>query len=109
MRRKLKNHKFVLCVKNDECDDLETRKVYRRIVDPKVEKDGYFRVIDESGDDYIYPASYLFRLNCHRKQNRPSLLQGKQSLRVKIKYSPSLFDLVLEHCSRQLVSCCGEV
>jgi hypothetical protein len=62
MRRKPKDHKFVLCVKNDECDDLETRKVYRRIVDPKVEKDGYLRVIDESGDDYLYPASYFVQV-----------------------------------------------
>ena len=42
MRRKPKDHKFVLCVKNDECDDLETRKVYRRIVDLKWKRMGTF-------------------------------------------------------------------
>ena len=62
MRRKQADRRFVLCVKNDDCDDLETRKVYRLIVDPKAEKDGYLRVIDESGDDYLYPASYFVRV-----------------------------------------------
>ena len=62
MRRKQTDRRFVLCVKNDECDDLETRKVYRMSVDQKAEKDGYLRVIDESGDDYLYPASYFVQL-----------------------------------------------
>lgn len=49
MPRKQTAHRFVLCVKNDKCDDLEKRKVYRVLVDPKAEKDGYLRVIDEIG------------------------------------------------------------
>lgn len=59
MHRKQAGRRFVLCVKNDECDDLVTRKVYRTIPDEKAEKDGYVRVIDESGEDYLYPASYF--------------------------------------------------
>ncbi len=62
MRRKQADRRFVLCVKNDDCDDLVTRKVYRMIPDEKAEKDGYVRVIDESGDDYLYPASYFVRV-----------------------------------------------
>lgn len=62
MRRKHTDHEFVLCVRNDECDDLEKRKVYRVIPDKKANKDGYLRVIDESGEDYLYPASYFIRL-----------------------------------------------
>ena len=62
MRRKRADRGFVLCVKNDDCDDLERRKVYRVISDEKAEKDGYVRVIDESGEDYIYPSSYFVRL-----------------------------------------------
>ena len=49
-------------MKNDDCDNLEKRKVYRVLVDPKAEKDRYLRVIDESGDDYLYPASYCVRV-----------------------------------------------
>ncbi|GKS66397.1 hypothetical protein YTPLAS72_37010 [Nitrospira sp.] len=62
MPRKQTAHRFVLCVKNDDCDDLEKRKVYRVLVDPKAEKEGCLRVIDESGDDYLYPASYFVKL-----------------------------------------------
>ena len=62
MRGKQAQRRFVLCVKNDDCADLEKRKVYRVLVDPKAEKDGYLRVIDESGDDYLYPASYFVQL-----------------------------------------------
>jgi hypothetical protein len=62
MRRKQTDRRFVLCVKNDDCDDLVTRKVYRAIPDEKAEKDGYVRVIDESGEDYLYPSSYFVRV-----------------------------------------------
>ncbi len=62
MRRKRADHRFVLCVKNDDCDDLERRKVYREIPDERAEKDGYVRVIDESGEDYLYPSSYFVRV-----------------------------------------------
>jgi hypothetical protein len=62
MRRKQADRSFVLCVKDDDCDDLVTRKVYRAIPDEKWEKDGYVRVIDESGEDYLYPATYFVRL-----------------------------------------------
>jgi hypothetical protein len=63
MPRKQVDREFVLCVKNDDCDDLERRKVYRVIPDKKADKDGYLRVVDESGEDYLYPASYFVRLH----------------------------------------------
>ena len=62
MPRKQADREFVLCIKNDDCDDLERRKVYRVIPDKKADKDGYLRVIDESGEDYLYPASYFVRV-----------------------------------------------
>jgi hypothetical protein len=62
MRRKRTGRRLVLCVKNDDCDDLEKRKVYRVIADEKAEKDGCVRVVDESGEDYLYPASYFVRV-----------------------------------------------
>jgi hypothetical protein len=57
MPRKWTARRFILCVKNDNCDGLEKRKVYCVLVGHKAEKDGYLGVIDESGDDYLYPAS----------------------------------------------------
>lgn len=51
--------KFVLCLRNDDCEDLELRKVYAVLPDARAEKEGYLRIIDESGEDYLYPASYF--------------------------------------------------
>ncbi len=51
--------KYVLCINNKECEDLDIRKVYKALDDDKAQKDGYLRVIDESGEDYLYPESYF--------------------------------------------------
>ena len=50
---------FALCVENKDCDDLEKRKIYVVLPDEEAAKDGYLRVIDESGEDYLYPQSYF--------------------------------------------------
>jgi hypothetical protein len=39
--------------------DLERRKIYRLIPDEEAAKEGYLRVVDESGEDYLYPESYF--------------------------------------------------
>ena len=51
--------RFVLCVRSEGSDDLEPRKVYQVLPDRAAERDGYVRVIDESGEDYLYPAEYF--------------------------------------------------
>ena len=50
---------YVLCIENKDCDDLEKRKVYQILSDEDASKEGYLRVIDESGEDYLYPESYF--------------------------------------------------
>jgi hypothetical protein len=50
---------FVLCIRNDGADDLEPRKVYQVLSDRSAAREGYARVIDESGEDYLYPAEYF--------------------------------------------------
>ena len=47
---------FAICVANEGCDDLEVWKVYQVLSDPKATGVGCIRVIDESGEDYLYPA-----------------------------------------------------
>ena len=51
--------KFVICLRNDDCIDLEVRKVYPVLPDAAAAKDGLLRVVDESGEDYLYPADYF--------------------------------------------------
>ena len=50
---------FVLCIRNDGSDDLELRKVYQVVPDRVAVREGYVRVVDESGEDYLYPAEYF--------------------------------------------------
>lgn len=76
MRRKQTDRRFVLCVQNEECDGLETRKVYCVVPDEKAEKDGYIRVVDESGDDYLYPASYFVRVHLPQKAEQAIAAAG---------------------------------
>jgi hypothetical protein len=58
---------FALCVRNSECEDLDVRKVYRVMPDKRAERDGFIRVVDESGEDYLYPASYFVLVRLPRK------------------------------------------
>jgi hypothetical protein len=57
-----KQKQFVLCVKNDDTEDLDLRKLYEVLPDRKAAQDGYLRVIDESGEDYLYPESYFIAI-----------------------------------------------
>jgi hypothetical protein len=50
---------FALCVEDGGSDDLEPRKLYRVLPDREAAREGYVRVVDESGEDYIY-SSELF-------------------------------------------------
>jgi hypothetical protein len=48
--------KFAICITNAEHDDLEKWKIYRVLPNAKADKAGCLRVIDESDEDYLYPA-----------------------------------------------------
>jgi hypothetical protein len=48
-----------VCLKTGGCGDLELRKLYRLLPDKKANAEGYLRVVDESGEDYLYPADYF--------------------------------------------------
>ena len=49
----------MICIRNEDCEDLEPRKVYQALPDEAAAEDGYLRVIDESGEDYLYPQDYF--------------------------------------------------
>jgi hypothetical protein len=59
MKRRKSETRFVLCIRNEGCEDLEPRKVYQVLPDEAASEDGYVRVIDESGEDYLYPQDYF--------------------------------------------------
>lgn len=48
----------VICLSNEGYTAaLEVRKLYRAVADENAESLGMIRVVDESGEDYLYPAS----------------------------------------------------
>jgi len=62
--------RFAICLKNTGCEDLVVRKVYQLLPGERAEKDKYLRVIDESGEDYLYPARYFFVIELPKKAER---------------------------------------
>ena len=67
MKKEKKEQVFALCIENKDCEDLVRFKIYQVIPDEKSEKEGYLRVIDESGEDYLYPQSYFILVQLPRK------------------------------------------
>lgn len=56
----MKVERFVLCMNNDEYgSSLELHKVYGVVAPLANDPDGYVRIIDESGEDYLYPAAWF--------------------------------------------------
>jgi hypothetical protein len=74
-RMDTKKIKFVVCINNAGYQaSLELHKLYRVIPDKTVEEDGDIRIIDESGEDYIYPGSYFEKVTL-KKDVKLSLLK----------------------------------
>jgi hypothetical protein len=53
---------FAICIRNEGAEDLEVRKIYQVLPDARAIKEKHIRVIDESGDDYLYPAEFFISL-----------------------------------------------
>jgi len=66
MTKEIKKTVYVLCIENKDCDDLEKRKIYQIIPDDDAKQEGYLRVVDESGEDYLYPESYFIPIQLPR-------------------------------------------
>ena len=62
--------RFAICLKNNGCEDLIVRRVYQVLSDEGAEKRALLRIIDESGEDYLYPASYFFFIDVPQKIER---------------------------------------
>ena len=59
-----KDLRFVVCINNENYPaSLELNKIYTVVPDAEIEADGELRVIDESGEDYIYPAEWFVAVN----------------------------------------------
>ena len=64
----MKESKFVICIDNSDYPaSLERRKIYEVLPDSDAEKNKHIRVVDESGEDYIYPASCFIDANLSKE------------------------------------------
>jgi len=65
---------FVVCIKNkDDPASLELRKLYRVVADAEAAKHQQLRVVDESGEDYLYPEEYFVPVSLPQAAGRAVL------------------------------------
>ncbi|MBM3125586.1 MAG: hypothetical protein FJZ87_11045 [Chloroflexi bacterium] len=58
---------IVVCIKNNGYEaSLEPRKIYQVLPDKEAENHKMIRVIDESGEDYLFPASLFSVIRCRK-------------------------------------------
>lgn len=58
MQHMKRARRLYICLDNSGYEaSLERRKIYVALADPRARRLGRLRVVDESGDDYLYPAS----------------------------------------------------
>jgi hypothetical protein len=70
-------HQYVLCVKHrGYAASLQRRKVYRRLNDARASKHGLIRVVDESGQDYLYPSNYFVSIAVPKTARRALATHG---------------------------------
>jgi hypothetical protein len=62
--------RYPLCVRNKGCEDLESRKLYEQLSDPRAAEVGYVRVVDQSGEDHLYPSDYFVAVDLPREAER---------------------------------------
>lgn len=66
--------RFAVCINNaDYPTSLELHKIYQVIPDPEIEQDGDIRIIDESGEDYLYAADLFVLTELPREVERAIL------------------------------------
>ncbi len=74
--------RFVICIDNGGCEDLEVRKIYQVLPDESAAEDNYLRVIDESEEDYLYPADYFIEIKLPAAAEKALLTQPDNPLQA---------------------------
>ena len=65
--------KFAVCIKSDDPDLLTPRMIYQVLPDEDAAKSNDIRVIDNEGEDYLYPARYFILLDLPSEVERALL------------------------------------
>jgi len=70
---------FALCVQDNGAEDLEQRKLYQVVPDREAAREGYVRIVDESGEDYLYPSELFVPLRLPAAIARRLLSDSRQT------------------------------
>jgi hypothetical protein len=57
--RSKRKRQFAICVRSDDPDLLTARRIYEVLPDKSAAKSQHIRVIDNEGEEYLYPAAYF--------------------------------------------------
>ena len=62
--------RYVICLRTNGAGDLEVRKLYEVIDDAASEQRGHLRIVDESGEDYVYPEEFFAAVEVSEETER---------------------------------------
>src|SRR2546425_2317283 len=85
MRVQKSTSSFALCVRDDGSEDLEQRKLYQVLPDRAAAREGYLRIVDESGEDYLYPSELFVALRLPAAIARRLMSTSRPSTRRSAK------------------------
>ena len=78
MRAEEEQPRFVVCINNAAYpDDLSVRTIYQVLPDDSAARSNYIRVVDETGEDYLYPAEYFVALDVPPEAARALMLASR--------------------------------
>jgi hypothetical protein len=69
-KRRNAARKFAVCIQTDDRDLLTPRMIYQVLPDDTAAKSKYVRVVDDEGEDYLYPAEYFMFLDLPQEIER---------------------------------------
>ena len=73
LKRRNTATRFAVCVETDDPDLLTPRMIYQVLPDESAARSEYVRVIDNEGEDYLYPAKYFVIVDLPREVERALL------------------------------------
>jgi hypothetical protein len=72
----LKTPQFVICIRTEDEDLLTLRRIYQVIEDESAARSNYLRIIDNEGEDYLYPADYFIKVEFSKEVEQVLLKVG---------------------------------
>lgn len=87
MKRTPTKHEYRLCINNEDADDLQIRKLYRVLPDARAAEDDYLRVIDDSDEDYLYPAEYFVRITLPEEARQALFTKRKTKKKRRTEFA----------------------